>query len=92
VLGFKFNFFTSLQASLLSYKSDDLLRNPLHWGVGGGANIRNENLSLNTLRLAAYYFPNAPEPMSKIRVEITTIVDFRFDISALRAPSFISFR
>ncbi|RAJ79262.1 hypothetical protein CLV59_106323 [Chitinophaga dinghuensis] len=92
IMGFKFNFFTSLQASMLNYKNDDLLRNPLFWGIGGGARIRNENLSLNTLKLSAYYYPNAPYPVQNIRIEITTVVDFRFDIYALRAPSLLSFR
>ncbi|MBV7529998.1 hypothetical protein [Chitinophaga sp. sic0106] len=91
ILGFKFNFFSSLQTTMLSYKSKDLFNNPLFWGIGGGMRIRNENLSLNTLKLAAYYFPNAPEPVKSFRIEVTTVVDFRFDISALRAPSFISF-
>ncbi|WP_291910609.1 hypothetical protein [Chitinophaga sp. CB10] len=92
ILGFKFNFFTSLQTSMLTYKSNDLFKNPLLWGIGGGMRVKNENLSLNTLKLAAYYFPNAPQPMNNLRIEVTTVVDFRFDISALRAPSFISFR
>ncbi|CAL1518299.1 hypothetical protein MMC2321_02042 [Chitinophaga sp. MM2321] len=92
VLGFKFNFFTSLQASMITAKSDDLLQNPLYLGLGGGFRIRNENLALNTIKVSGYYYPNAPAPMKKLMLEITTIVDFRFDISALRAPSFLSFR
>jgi hypothetical protein len=30
--------------------------------------------------------------MNKLRIEITTIVDFRFDISALKAPTVLDFR
>ncbi len=92
LLGFKFNFFTALQASMITAKRDDLLQNPIYLGIGGGCRVRNENLSLNTLKFSAYYYPNAPDPMKKLMVEITTIVDFRFDVSALRAPSFIIFR
>ncbi|NIG56156.1 hypothetical protein [Chitinophaga sp. Cy-1792] len=92
ILGFKFNFFTSLQASMISNNSPDLLNNPIYLGIGGGMRIRNENLSLNTLKLSAYYFPNMPPPGNKFKIEITTVVDFRFEISALRAPSFLSFR
>ncbi|NSL86528.1 hypothetical protein [Chitinophaga solisilvae] len=91
-LGFKFNFFTSLQASMLTAKSDDLFKNPIYLGVGGGFRVRNENLSLNTIKVSGYYFPNAPPPMKNFQLEITTIVDFRFDISALKAPGFLSFR
>jgi hypothetical protein len=90
--GFKFNFFTALQASMLTSKYTDLFRNPLYLGVGGGFRVRNENLSLNTVKASAYYYPNAPYPMNKLRVEITTIVDFRFDISALKAPTVLDFR
>ncbi|MFY0255624.1 hypothetical protein ACDQ55_16900 [Chitinophaga sp. 30R24] len=92
LLGFKFNFFTSLQGSMLSAKSSDLFNNPLYLGIGGGFLVRNENLSLNTLKVSAYYYPNAPAPVNKLMLEITTVVDFRFDISALRAPSVLNFR
>jgi hypothetical protein len=91
-LGFKFNFFTALQASMLTAKYTDLFRNPLYLGLGGGFRVRNENLSLNTVKASAYYYPNAPYPMNKLRIEITTIVDFRFDISALKAPTVLDFR
>jgi len=91
-LGFKFNFFTALQASMITNKSDDLLRNPVYLGLGGGFRVRNENLSLNTIKVSGYYYPNAPAPMKKLMLEITTIVDFRFDVSALRAPTVLNFR
>ncbi|WP_143059221.1 BamA/TamA family outer membrane protein [Chitinophaga arvensicola] len=92
LLGFKFNFFTALQASIITNNSDDLFRNPVYLGLGGGFRVRNENLSLNTIKVSGYYYPNAPDPMKKLMLEITTIVDFRFDISALRAPSVLNFR
>ncbi|WP_106530984.1 hypothetical protein [Chitinophaga niastensis] len=92
LLGFKFNFFTSLQASMITAKNDDLLRNPVYLGVGGGFRVRNENLALNTIKVSGYYYPNAPYPVKKLMLEITTIVDFRFDVSALRSPSFLSFK
>ncbi|MDQ0106344.1 hypothetical protein [Chitinophaga terrae (ex Kim and Jung 2007)] len=92
ILGFKFNFFADLQASILNHKHDDLLRNPVHLGIGGGFRVKNENLSLNTISVSGYYFPNPPTPVKGFRLEITTIVDFRFDVSALKAPSVILFR
>lgn len=90
-LGFKFNFFASLEASMLTAKNDDLLKSPIYLGIGGGFRIKNENLSLNTIKVSGYYFPNAPAPMGNSLLEITTVVDFRFDVSALRAPAFLSF-
>lgn len=92
LLGFKFNFFSSLQASMITNNNDDLLRNPMYFGIGGGFRVRNENLSLNTIKVSGYYYPNAPDPMKKLMLEITTIVDFRFDISALKAPTVLNFR
>ncbi len=92
LLGFKFNFFTALQASMITNNNDDLLRNPMYFGIGGGFRVRNENLSLNTIKVSGYYYPNAPDPMKKLMLEITTIVDFRFDISALKAPTVLNFR
>jgi hypothetical protein len=92
LLGFKFNFFTALQASVLTNNNDDLLRNPVYLGIGGGFRVKNENLSLNTIKVSGYYYPNAPDPMKKLMLEITTIVDFRFDVSALRAPTVLNFR
>ncbi|WP_217605366.1 hypothetical protein [Chitinophaga sp. GbtcB8] len=92
LLGFKFNFSTYLQLAQITEKNNAIFKNPLHSAVGAGVRIRNENLSLNTFRLAAYYMPDAPAPVKSFYYEITTIVDFRFDISVLRAPSFLSFR
>ncbi|MCW3465646.1 hypothetical protein [Chitinophaga nivalis] len=91
-LGFKFNFFASVQGSMITAEKDDLLKNPVYLGLGGGFRIRNENLSLNTIKVSGYYYPNAPDPMKQAILEITTIVDFRFDVSALRAPGFLNFR
>lgn len=92
VYGFKFNIFGSVEASQVSYEKRYLLENPVYAGIGLGVRIRNENLQLNTFKLATYYYPNAPAPMRKLLLEITTVVDFRFDIFALQAPSFLQFR
>lgn len=92
IFGFKFNFFSSIQASQLTYKSNNIFKNPIYTGLGLGFRIRNENLSLNTLRLSANYYPNAPAPMKSVFWEATTTVDFRFNIFALRAPAFLQFK
>jgi hypothetical protein len=93
IFGFKFNFFSTIQASQLDYKDKaNLFKNPVYTGFGLGMKVRNENLSLNTLRLSANYYPNAPSPMKSVFWEATTTVDFRFNIFALRAPAFLQFR
>jgi hypothetical protein len=92
VLGFKFNFFTSIQASQLTEHSNNILKNPIYTGIGFGFRVKNENLSINTIKVSGNYYPNAPIPMKGFNLEITTIVDFRFDIYAIRAPAFLQFR
>lgn len=92
ILGFKFNFFASMQASILTIKNNNIFKNPIYSGFGLGCHIRNENLPLNTLKFALYYYPGAAETVNPIFPEVNTVSDFRFDISPLRAPNFQQFR
>ncbi|ATL45846.1 hypothetical protein COR50_00985 [Chitinophaga caeni] len=90
--GFKFSFFASLQGSLLSYQSNNIFKNPFYTGLGGGFRVRNENLSFNTVQVGAYVYPDAPPGMKGVWFQVTTLSDIRFDIFALKIPSFISFK
>lgn len=92
VLGFKFNWFATVQVSQLNYKDPALLKNEPFTGLGLGCRIRNENLPINTLMIDVNYLPNAPFPAKPIFFEITTTVDFRFDIFTIRMPDFLNFR
>lgn len=92
VYGFKFNFFASAEASQLSHERQYLLENSVYSGFGLGVRIRNENLALNTLKIGGYFYPDAPPGMRTFHFEITTVVDLRFDIYGMRAPSFLQFR
>jgi hypothetical protein len=92
LLGFKFNYFADIQASQLTTNSNNIFKNPIYTGFGLGCRIRNENLPINTLKIGAYYYPNPPSPVKPFFLEVTTIVDFRFDIFGLRAPAFLQFR
>lgn len=92
VLGFKFNFFGAIQASQLTTESNNIFKNPIYSGFGLGCRVRNENLPINTLLFSAYYYPNPPPTVRSVFVQITTTVDLRFDVFALRAPQFIRFR
>ncbi|GAA4319750.1 hypothetical protein GCM10023143_33400 [Compostibacter hankyongensis] len=91
VYGFKFNFFTSLQIAELSDHNRYLFNNPIYAGIGAGCRIRNENLAINTLKLAANYYPVRPDGMRGFYFELTTIANLRFNIFALRKPAFLDF-
>ncbi|MGX5817851.1 hypothetical protein ACWKWU_06630 [Chitinophaga lutea] len=92
IYGFKFNFFTSVEASQLSHQNQYLVENPIYPAIGLGVRIRNENLALNTLKAAGYWLPGAPPGQRGFFFEVTTVVDLRFDIYGMRAPSFLQFR
>jgi hypothetical protein len=92
ILGFKFNFFTSVQASQLTSNNNNIFKNPIYTGIGFGFRVKNENLAINTIKVSGNYYPNPPAPVKPFFLEITTIIDFRFDIYALRAPAFLNFR
>ncbi|PUZ23276.1 hypothetical protein DCC81_23065 [Chitinophaga parva] len=90
--GFKFNLSTILQVSQLDDKRDPLFTSHLQSRLGLTCTVRNENLSLNTLSFSGNYYPSAPPGVPHFFVEVTTVVDLRFDISALRAPSLLPFK
>ncbi len=92
VYGFKFNFVGTLEAGQVSYQNHYLLKNPIYTGLGLAVRVKNENLSLNTLQLSAAYYPRKTPGVGNLFFEITTIVDFRFDIYGLKAPSFLRFQ
>lgn len=92
VYGFKFNFAATYQAAMVNNDHTDIFHNTFYSGIGMSCTIRNENLSLNTIQIAANYFPIVPPGVkSPLYFEITTISDLRFDITLLRAPSFLRF-
>jgi hypothetical protein len=92
IYGFKFNFFAALQGSLISSHTESLFKSPVYSGIGVGARVRNENLPLNTLKFAVNFYPAAPAGVKPLWLEITTVSDFRFNISSLKAPAFIYFQ
>jgi hypothetical protein len=92
IYGFKFNFFGSYQGSLITDPNQSIFKSQLYSGVGLGMRIRNENLTLNTFKIAVNYYPSSPPGVKTVWLEITTVSDLRFNISALKAPSFINFQ
>jgi hypothetical protein len=98
VYGFKFNFYFLLQTSLLASQKESVFNSPLYSGFTIGCQIRNENLSFNTLQISASYQPivdrtyNSYYGPKNIFVSITSITSFNFPIFALTQPTLIQFR
>jgi hypothetical protein len=94
IYGFKFNFYLLLQASLLTDSKKSIFTSPFYSGFTVGCQIRNENLSFNTLQISASYQPivatnNGP---SSLYISITSVAAFNFPIFALTQPTLIQFR
>ncbi len=94
IYGFKFNFYLLLQASLLTDSKKSIFTSPFYSGYTIGCQIRNENLSFNTLQISASYQPivatsNGP---SSLFLSITSVTAFNFPIFALTQPTLIQFR
>ena len=98
IYGFKFNFYLLLQASLLSSQKASIFDSPFYSGFTVGCQIRNENLSFNTLQISASYQPlvaHGPEAAngpSTIFLSVTSVTAFNFPIFALSQPTLIQFR
>ena len=98
IYGFKFNFYLLLQASLLADSKKSVFTSPFYSGFTLGCQIRNENLSFNTLQISASYQPivasgpQAANGPSSLFVTITTVAPFNFPIFALSEPTLIQFR
>jgi hypothetical protein len=98
IYGFKFNFYLLMQASLLASYNQSILQGPLYTGFTVGCQIRNENLSFNTLQISASYQPfvgqgyQAVYGPKSIFVYITSVTPFNFPIFALTQPTLIQYR
>ncbi len=98
IYGFKFNFYLLLQASLLSSQKASIFTSPFYSGFTLGCQIRNENLSFNTLQISASYQPivahgpDAANGPSTIFLSLTSVTAFNFPIFALSQPTLIQFR
>jgi hypothetical protein len=98
VYGFKFNFYLLMQASLLSSNKESILKSPFYSGFTLGCQIRNENLSFNTLQISASYQPQVDHTYNSyygpksIFISITSVTAFNFPIFALTQPTLIQYR
>ncbi len=98
VYGFKFNFYLQLQASLLSSYNQSLFSSPFYSGFTVGCQIRNENLSFNTIQISASYQPivdrtyNSYYGPKSLFINITSVTAFNFPIFALNQPTLIQYR
>jgi hypothetical protein len=98
IYGFKFNFYLLMQASLLASQKESVFNSPFYTGFTAGVQIRNENLSFNTLQISATYQPTVdkgPNPLytpKGLFVYITSVTAFNFPIFALTQPTLIQYR
>lgn len=98
VYGFKFNFYVQLQASMLARETESILKSPFYTGFTAGCQIRNENLSFNTLQISASYQnlvdrgPLSVNGPRSLFVQITSVTSFNFSIFALQAPELVTFK
>jgi hypothetical protein len=98
IYGFKFNFYLLLQASLLASEKEPVFKSPFYSGFTIGCQIRNENLSFNTLQISASYQPivdhtyNSYYGPKSIFINITSVTAFNFPIFALTQPTLIQYR
>jgi hypothetical protein len=98
IYGFRFNFYILLQASLLSGKDESLFKSPFYQGYTVGFQMRNENLSFNTLQFSASYqplvdhSPQAANGPSSLFISITSVTAINFPIFALTQPVLIQYR
>jgi hypothetical protein len=98
IYGFKFNFYLLLQASLLASEKEPIVNSPFYSGITLGFQIRNENLSFNTLQISASYQPlvshgpQAANGPSSIFIYVTSVIPFNFPIFALNQPTLIQYR
>lgn len=98
VYGFKFNFYIQLQASMLAKETESILKSPFYTGFTAGCQIRNENLSFNTLQISASYQnlvdrgPLSVNGPRSLFVQITSVTSFNFSIFALQAPELVTFK
>lgn len=98
VYGFKFNFYLLVQTSLLANQKEFVFNSPLYSGFTVGCQIRNENLSFNTLQISASYQPIVDKTYNSfygpkgIYISITSVTAFNFPIFALTQPTLIQYR
>jgi hypothetical protein len=98
IYGFKFNFYLLMQASLLSSNKESIFKSPFYSGFTMGCQIRNENLSFNTLQISASYQPQVDHTYNSyygpksIYISITSVTAFNFPIFALTQPTLIQYR
>jgi hypothetical protein len=98
IYGFRFNFYLLMQASLLASEKESIFTSPFYSGFTLGCQIRNENLSFNTLQISASYLPQigrGPEAANGPNgffVFITSVTAFNFPIFAMTQPTLIQYR
>lgn len=90
VLGFRFAPFAFADMSFVQPLSGSLSKTAGYSAIGAGIRTRNENLTLGTMEIRAYYFPRPTPSMKGFRADFTSKIRFRYNSNFIRRPDFIS--
>jgi hypothetical protein len=91
--GFRFVYFAFIDAGIINYKHNTLIKNPIHSSIGLGLRIRNERLVFNTIQVQFNFFPfESPIPIeNKQFLEASGTPKIRMPEFAERAPEIVVF-
>jgi hypothetical protein len=87
--GFRLAPFVFADMSMLTPINQPFQKSDLYSSVGGGIRTRNENLTLGTIELRAYYFPRTLPGMTNFKIEIGTNIRFKYNSTFIRKPDFV---
>ena len=87
--GFRFAPFTFYNACYFVAQHQSFVKGELYSAIGGGIRTRNDNLTLGTLELKAYYLPRANYFNKHFRIEVSTNLRFRYNSEIVRRPGFV---
>lgn len=87
--GFRMAPFVFGDMSMLTPINQPFRKSSLYSSIGAGVRTRNENLTLGTIELRAYYFPRTLPGMKNFKVEIGTNIRFKYNTTFIRKPDFV---
>ena len=87
--GFRMAPFVFGDMSMLTPINQPFKKSSLYSSIGAGVRTRNENLTLGTIELRAYYFPRTLPGMKNFKVEIGTNIRFKYNTTFIRKPDFV---
>jgi hypothetical protein len=92
IVGFRLAPYFFYDASLLSQKNEAIFNGKYYHGFGLGCRIRNENLTFNTIVVRLGLYPNGPEDVGALGLNMSEQILTRFKDFEVRAPGVTVFR